>query len=316
MFVALLRQAVKFGVVFLYGSTGEIIIEKSGHLNLGIPGVMCFGAVGGCLGANMAKNAGLSDSGIIFVAIIMAMLFGAMMGIVYGLFTITLRCNQNVTGLTITTFGTGVLGFWGSTMSNAGTTFYKVSKVFTAPFFGTVGNDGFSQIFFSHGVLVYVGIIITVLVAVFMRFTKTGMYLKAVGENPAAADAAGINVIRYKYLACIIGSAISGIGGAFYLLDCTRGSLEYVIDAMGWLAVALVIFSLWRPGLCIIGSFVFGLLYIMPNYITGVSLAEKELVKIIPYVATALVLIIISLFNKRETQPPQSLGLPYFREER
>ena len=118
MFVALLRQAVKFGVVFLYGSTGEIIIEKSGHLNLGIPGVMCFGAVGGCLGANMAKNAGLSDSGIIFVAIIMAMLFGAIMGLVYGLFTITLRCNQNVTGLTITTFGTGVLGFWGSTMSN------------------------------------------------------------------------------------------------------------------------------------------------------------------------------------------------------
>lgn len=112
-----------------------------------------------------------------------------------------------------------------------------------------------------------------------MNRTKTGLNLKAVGENPAAADAAGINVIRYKYLACIIGSAISGIGGAFYLLDCTRGSLEYVIEGLGWLAVALVIFSLWRPGLCIIGSFIFGLLYIMPNYITGVSLAEKELVK-------------------------------------
>ena len=244
------------------------------------------------------------------------MLLGAMMGVVYGLFTITLRCNQNVTGLTITTFGTGVLGFWGSMMSNEGTTFYRVSKVFTAPFFGEVGTDGFSQMFLSHGVLVYVGIIITALVAIFMKRTKTGLNLKAVGENPAAADAAGINVIRYKYLACIIGSAISGIGGAFYLLDCTRGSLEYVIDAMGWLAVALVIFSLWRPGLCIIGSFIFGLLYIMPNYITGVSLAEKELVKIIPYVATALVLIIISFFNKRETQPPASLGLSYFREER
>ena len=110
MFVALIKQAIKFGIVFLYGSTGEIIIEKSGHLNLGIPGVMCFGAIGGCLGANLARNAGLADSGIIFVAILMAMLFGAMMGVVYGLFTITLRCNQNVTGLTITTFGTWVLG--------------------------------------------------------------------------------------------------------------------------------------------------------------------------------------------------------------
>lgn len=89
-----------------------------------------------------------------------------MMGVVYGLFTITLRCNQNVTGLTITTFGAGVLGFWGSMMSNEGTTFYEVSKVFTAPFFGNVENNWFSQMFLSHGVLVYVGIIITVLVAI------------------------------------------------------------------------------------------------------------------------------------------------------
>ena len=93
MFVTLITQAIKFGIVFLFGSTGEIIIEKSGHLNLGIPGVMCFGAIGGCLGANLAKNAGLAAGGIVFVAILMAMLFGAMMGVVYGLFTITLRCN-------------------------------------------------------------------------------------------------------------------------------------------------------------------------------------------------------------------------------
>ena len=316
MIVTLLTQAIRFSAVFLYGSTGETIIEKSGHLNLGIPGIMCFGAVGGCLGANMAYNAGMGAFGTIFFAILFAMLFGGAMGLLYGWFTISLRCNQNVTGLTITTFGTGVLGFWGAMMARNGVTFYAASNYFTAGLFGTVGDDWFSQIFLSHGVLVYLSLVIAIIAAIVLKKTRTGLSLTAVGENPAAADAAGISVIRYKYVACVLGAAIAGIGGAFYLLDCTRGALEYVIDAMGWLAVALVIFSLWRPGIGIFGSFIFGLLYILPNYINGVGFAEKEILKIIPYAVTALVLIVISFFNKRETQPPAALGLSYFREDR
>lgn len=316
MFVTLMTQAIRFGVVFLYGSTGETLIEKSGHLNLGIPGIMCIGAVGGCLGANWAVTGGAGAFGVILSAIFFAMLFGGLVGLLYGLFTITMRCNQNVTGLTITTFGTGVLGFWGSTMGRQNITFYAASKYFTEPMFGTVGKDWFSSIFLSHGTLVYLGIIVAIIVAIVLKKTRTGLTLTAVGEAPGAADAAGINVIKYKYVACVLGAAIAGIGGAFYLLDCTRGSLEYVIDAMGWLAVALVIFSLWRPGIGIFGSFIFGLLYILPNYITGVSFADKEILKIIPYAVTAVVLIVISFFNKKETQPPTSLGLPYFREER
>ena len=160
------------------------------------------------------------------------------------------------------------------------------------------------------------GIVIAIIVAIVLKHTRTGLSLTAVGENPGAADAAGIKVIKYKYTACILGAAISGIGGAFYLLDCTRGSLEYVIEAMGWLAVALVIFSLWRPNIGILGSFIFGLLYILPNYVEGVGFAEKEILKIVPYAVTALVLIVISFFNKKETQPPAGLGVNYFREER
>lgn len=314
--VTIIAQAIRFGAVFLYGSTGETIIEKSGHLNLGIPGIMCMGAVGGCLGANLAANTSSNAFGIIICAIIFAMLFAGFMGALYGFFTITLRCNQNVTGLIITTFGAGVLGFWGSLMGKAGTTFYEASRAFTAPMFGTVGNDWFSTVFLSHGTLVYVAIIIALIAAFVLKRTRTGLALTAIGENPAAADAAGINVIRYKYVACILGAAIAGIGGAFYFLDCTRGALEYIVDALGWLAVALVIFSLWRPGIGILGSFIFGFLYILPNYVEGVGLAEKELIKIIPYAVTALTLIIISFFKKRETQPPSALGLNYFREER
>lgn len=317
MIVTLFTQAIRFGVVFLYGSTGETIIEKSGHLNLGIPGIMCFGAVGGCLGANLGYSmSGGSVFVVILFAVLLAMVFGGMMGAVYGLFTISMRCNQNVTGLIITTFGAGVLGFWGGMMGNEGTTFYKASRLITAPLFENVGTDAFSTIFLSHGPLVYLGIAIAIIAAIVLKKTRTGMSLTAVGENPSAADAAGVNVIKYKYISCILGAGIAGIGGAFYLLDCTRGSLEYVIDAMGWLAVALVIFSLWRPSIGILGSFLFGLLYILPNYVSGVDFATKEILKIIPYAVTALVLIVISFFNRKETQPPSSLGTNYFREER
>ncbi len=311
----ILSQAIRFGTVFLLGSTGETIIEKSGHLNLGIPGIMCMGAIGGCIGAKMAQTAGMPPILIILMAILFAMLFGAILGIVYGFFTITLRCNQNVTGLILTTLGTGILSYWSSTLELG--MFARVSLNFTKPLFGTVGKDWFSTIFLSHGVLVYVAIIIAIIVAFVLKKTRVGLSLNAIGENPAAADAAGINVTQYKYGACIIGSMIAGIGGAFYYLDCTRGSIEPgVIDAMGWLSVALVIFTLWRPGIAILGSFVFGLLYILPEYITGIDLAMKEFLKIIPYVVTALVLIVISMFNKKETQPPSALGLTYFREER
>lgn len=327
--VMIIKQAIRFGVVFLYGSTGETIVEKSGHLNLGIPGIMCLGGVGGCMGAYWAyhglyhgvntPNLGWVTFLVILSAVVMAMLFGGLGGLLYGLFTITMRCNQNVTGLTLTTFGAGVLGFWGTQMGDKEIYFAPASRLAFTPslFFGKeVPEDWFSTIFLSHGVLVYLGIAIAIIVAVYLKHTRAGLGLRAVGENPAAADAAGINVIRKKYVACVVGAAISGIGGAFYLLDCTRGSLEYVIDAMGWLAVALVIFSLWRPGIGIFGSFIFGFLYILPQYIEGVALAEKEILKVIPYAATALVLVVISFFNKRETQPPAALGLPYFREDR
>ena len=251
-FITILKQAIRFGVVFLYGSTGETIVERSGHLNLGIPGIMCLGGVGGCMGAYWAyqgvympllKEFGANNiphltavaALIIFSAVAMAMVFGGLGGLLYGVFTITMRCNQNVTGLTLTTFGAGVLGFWGTQMGEKDILFAPIVRramITESLFFGkNVPEDWFSTIFLSHGVFVYLGIVIAILVAIYIKFTRQGLAMRAVGENPAAADAAGINVIAHKYVSCVVGAAISGIGGAFYLLDCTRGSLEYVIDA-------------------------------------------------------------------------------------
>jgi len=143
-----------------------------------------------------------------------------------------------------------------------------------------------------------------------------GLHLRAVGENPATADAAGINVSKYRYVATCIGCAIAGLGGLAFIMDYLKGNWEYCVDTIGWLAIALVIFTVWNPTIAIFGSVAFGALYVASSYIPGVSFAGKALFKMLPYVVTLLVLIITSMRKKREHQPPQSLGLSYFREER
>lgn len=312
-----LHEVIRFAAVFIFGSTGEIIIEKSGHLNLGIPGIMCFGAVGGCIGTSFYKNslAGApSAAAIIIVGILFAMLFASMMGLLYGIMTITLRCNQNVTGLTITTFGVGIFNFWVRKMGGEGVTFFNISNFFVAPLFGS-GHGRFYELFLSYGPLVYLAFVIAIIAALILKRTRTGLNLGAVGENPAAADAAGVGVTEYKYVSSVLGAAIAGVGGFYCLMEITMGSLNYPIDALGWLAVALVIFSLWRPGAAILGSLLFGGLYILPNYL-NVKFSQREIIDMIPYLVTIIVLIATSVRNKKENQPPASLGLSYFREER
>lgn len=318
MFLSMLVSAINYSTVFLFGATGEIIIEKSGHLNLGIPGIMCIGAIGGCTGVSLymgsvADPSQASAFACVLVAIIMAMLCAGAMGFLYGFFTITLRCNQNVTGLTITTFGAGLLKYWGIKKGAAG---FSYATDFFTTFFPASWSDGwFGKLFFSYGPLVYLAFAIAIISAIVFKKTRTGLNLKAIGENPATADAVGINVTKYKYVACVLGAAISGIGGLFYVMDKSRGSLVYIIEALGWLSVALVIFSMWRPGLCIVGSIVFGFLSTLSNTI-NTSFALTKLMDMLPYLVTVIVLIITSIINKRETQPPASLGLSYFREER
>ena len=317
MFLTFLKNAIRFSTIFLFGSTGETITEKSGHLNLGTPGIMCMGALGGCVGEQLYFQSIGNDPALIngfaavITGIIFAMMFAGFGGLIYGFLTITLRCNQNVTGLAITTFGAGVTSFFITFVDRTG--FNYLAEKFTAPM--TEATDWFSTIFLSHGVLVYLAIAIALLTAFILKKTRTGLSLTAIGENPATADAAGINVTGYKYVSCVLGSAISGIGGLFYIMDYLYGSWEYSIDAMGWLAVALVIFSVWKPNWGILGSILFGALYILPSY-AGVPFTMQELIKMVPYAVTIVVLIITSIISRRESQPPAALGLSYFREER
>ena len=321
MIVSFLQSVIRFSTVFLYGAVGETITEKSGNLNLGIPGIMCMGGAGGVIGGVMYINS-LPDpevmtwAGAILAPVFMSMFFALLGGLIYSFLTVTLRCNQNVTGLALTTFGIGFLAFVGSKF---GTTYSRgmslISRYFRQSFSFAADLEAFGQLFFSYGILVYSAIIIAIITAVIIKKTRTGLNLRAVGENPATADAAGISVTKYKYGATLIGSMIAGLGGLFYIIDKSAGNIEYTIDTYGWMAVALVIFTIWRTNWAILGSLIFAMLYLLPTFV-AVSFAQMELIKMVPYLVTIIVLIITSIRNGKEKQPPASLGTTYFREER
>ena len=319
--ITFLVSAIKFGMVLLFGSTGETITEKSGHLNLGLPGVMCVGTACGCIAEAMLFDivgGRRQMEKISFLAVLIPILAtligGAIMGLIFSFLTVTLHANQNVTGLAMTTLGVGISDFMRASVE--GYKFTAGAKFFRAdiPFADSLG--WFGDLFFSYGVMTYLSIAIAIATALVLNKTKTGLHLRAVGENPATADAAGINVTRYRYLSTCIGCAISGLGGLMFVMDYLNGNWEYVIDAIGWLCVALVIFTTWKPVFGIFCSIIFGAFYVAAEYILGIDLASKEIFKMLPYIVTIVVLIITSIRNKKENQPPASLGLPYFREER
>jgi len=325
--ISFLQRAIIQGTPLLYGSMGETLTEKSGNLNLGIPGIMYIGGISGVIGAFLYERT-LAPSDVpsifisIFLPLICALVGSALMSLLYCFLTITLRANQNVTGLAITTFGVGVGNFFGgylahfSTDGSTGVSITKVSKVFSTPLPFADKLGWFGTLFFSYGFLVYVGIILAVAMAVVFRRTRVGLHLRSVGENPATADAAGINVSAYKYGATVIGGMIAGLGGLYYVVDYMGVWSNDGFGDRGWLAIAIVIFTLWKPDLGILGSFLFGGLYIVYLFVPDLSRSSQELFKMLPYVVTILVLVLTSIRNRKEDQPPAALGLPYFREER
>ena len=322
-------RAFMQSIPLLYGSTGETLTEKSGNLNLGIPGIMYVGAISGVIGSFLYESS-LPDpsafNGVIAVLITLAatLLGSLLMGLLYCFLTVTLRANQNVTGLAITTFGVGFGNFFGGSLiklsgnSMPYLALTATNNAFRTKLPGADTTGWFGQLFLSYGFLAYVAVIVSLIAAYVLKKTRPGLHLRSVGENPATADAAGIDVNRYKYAATCIGSMIAGLGGLYYVMDYAGGIWSNdAFGDRGWLAIALVIFTIWRPNLGILSSFLFGGLYILHMYIpTGMNLAVKELYKMAPYVVTVLVLIITSVRNKKENQPPASLGLSYFREER
>jgi len=327
--VAFIPRAIVQGIPLLYGSTGEIITEKTGNLNLGIPGVMYVGAISGVIGSFFYENAvgaaNINPVLAILIPLLCCLLGSLLMGLLYSFLTVTLRANQNVTGLAMTTFGVGFGNFFGGSLIKLvdsdvpSIALSATSKYFSKPLPFAADLGWFGKVFLSYGFLVYLGIAIALIASYILKNTRIGLHLRAVGENPQTADAVGINVTRYKYLVTCIGCMIAGLGGLYYVMDYASGIWSNdAFGDRGWLAIALVIFTIWRPNISIWASFLFGGLYILYLYIpTGMENMElQELYKMIPYVVTLVVLVATSIRSKRESQPPASLGQSYFREER
>ena len=327
-FVSFFPRAVMQGIPLLFGSTGEILTEKSGNLNLGIPGIMYVGGISGVIGSFFYEQAvpaaEMTGFLAIMIPILCSLLGSLLMGLLYCFLTVTLRANQNVTGLAMTTFGVGVGNFFGGSLIKLTSSevpsiaLANTSRFFKTTLPGATSTGWFGELFLSYGFLAYVAIIIALGASYFLNHTRPGLHLRAVGESASTADAAGINVTKYKYLATCIGSMIAGLGGLYYVMDYANGVWSNnAFGDRGWLAIALVIFTIWRPSASIWASILFGGLYILNIYLpTGTQMAVKELYKMLPYAITLVVLIIVSLRKKREDQPPASLGLSYFREER
>ena len=327
--LSFLPRAIAQGTPLLFGSTGEIITQKSGNMNLGIPGVMYVGGICGVIGAFLYEQSLPSPEALnpllaVLIPTLFCLIGSLLMGLLFCFLTVTLRANQNVTGLAMTTFGVGFGNFFGGSLvklTGADMPFLALSATSgcfkkTLPFASKLGV--FGELVLSYSFLVYMAIAIALIASFVINRTRTGLHLRATGENPSTADAAGIDVNKYKYLATCIGCMVAGLGGLYYVMDYASGIwANNAFGDRGWLAIALVIFTIWRPNVGVLASFLFGGLYILHMYIpSGMNLAVKELYKMLPYLITIIVLIISSLRNQRDKQPPQSLGLPYFREDR
>lgn len=323
--VLLLMAAILNGTPLLFGTVGEILSEKSGNLNLGVEGMMYMGGALGLGGAFYYElAAGADANGIVAVvlAIVCSFLAGAFGALIFSFITITLRANQNVTGLALAIFGTGAGQFIGEYMRTTSGGYVSVGNSLKAAFANAPFPASWQELpvigplIFGHNIFVYIGIAIAVVMALVLKKSRVGLYLRAVGESPATADAAGINVTRYKYVATVLGGGISAIGGMVYIMTIAGCVWNHEgLSGEGWLAVALVIFCLWRPMNAVWGSILFGALMILYMRLQ-LPFIPDQIYKILPYVVTVIVLIFTSMRNSKDKQPPASLGLPYFREDR
>jgi len=308
-FVAFLAAAVKSGTCLTYATLGEIVSEKVGHLNLGVEGMMQIGSIIGFITALAFGNP--------ILAIFFAALAGAISALLYGFITVTLKANQVVTGLTLSIFGVAFADFFGdnyvgkSVPANVVEAFASVK----IPLLGNIPILG--DIFFNQSLYVYLSYVFVILVAFYIKKTKWGLNARMVGENPAAADAGGINVDRVKYFNIALCGALCGMGGAYLSLVYITVLPVNVVAGRGWIAVALVIFARWNPALALAGGVFFGALDISSFWLQKYSLSISIYwFSALPYLVTIFILIFNSVRQSKDTGEPGWLGKNYFREDR
>jgi len=303
--ILLLATAVTAGTPLLYAALGEIIAERAGILNLGVEGMMLAGAVSGFM-VTLA-------SGNCWAGYAAGMGMGGLLALIHAFLTINFKANQMVSGLSLTLFGTGVSSYLGKNMIGqpAPATFETISIP------GLSNLPGLGPVFFQHDALVYISYVLVIAAGIFLFYTHAGLNLRAMGENPGAADAMGINVFFWRYVSVFIGGALAGAGGAYLSLAYAPSWVENMTGGRGWIALALVIFSLWNPFRAFWSAYLFGGIDAVGFrlQIMGIVIPSFFL-QMLPYIFTILALIFITTRKRGfAASAPKALGLPYHRED-
>jgi simple sugar transport system permease protein len=286
----------------LLAGLGELVTEKSGVLNLGVEGMMLVGAIAGFATVDATGNP--------WLAVVVAAAAGAAVSMIFAVLTLTLRSNQVATGLALTIFGTGL-----STLIGHGFTGRPI-KPFTTIFPDALATHPIGRVLFSYSPLVYFSFIMVALVAWFLNATRSGLILRAVGENDHSAHSIGYSVTGVRYAAVAFGGAMAGIGGAAFPLVLTPLWAEGLTGGRGWIAIALVVFSGWKPGRLLLGAYFFGLLGTLELYAKAsgtvfTALLPSEGWAALPYVATVIALAVISASKAGGGNAPTCLGKPF-----
>ncbi|MFT4987302.1 MAG: ABC-type uncharacterized transport system permease subunit [Acidimicrobiales bacterium] len=306
-----IASAIVAGTPILWAALGEVITERSGVMNLGVEGMMLVGGVVGFWTG--------VQTGSLTLSLIAGGLGGVGLALIHALLAVTLRVDQTVSGLSLVIVGGGLSAYIGS--SGEPSLLRVPNGVDVNPLFPQVMRDipGFGPIVFGHDPIVYLAMVAAAGAAYFLYRTPSGLALRAVGEDPAAADSAGLNVVRIRYAATAVGGFGAGIGGAYLTLAVLGTWQNGVTAGLGWIAVALVILAGWRPGLALIGAYVFGGLrgLSFTLQLAGVDI-PSDFLAMIPFVAAFLVVVLVSASpaRARRVAAPAALGVPYSREAR
>lgn len=306
LLISIISTAVIYAATVLYAAIGEIFAQRAGVMNLGLEGIMLMGAVSGYKIAVSHQNLGL--------AMLVVILVGAVLGLIFSFLTVTLQADQTVSGMAMLTFGTGLSGFLGK----------SVSGVNANLAFGPIAIPGLSKIpvlgpaLFNQNILVYLIYIIIPLSMIYIYKTRAGMLLRALGENPAALDSAGYNVYALRYAYVTFGSIMTAVSGAVVSLAYTNFWSDNMTSGKGWIAVALVVFSAWNPLIATFGALLFGAISIIGIDVQTVfPQVPSQVFSAMPYVATIIALIFTTgNFRKKRSSAPAALTIPYDRERR
>jgi simple sugar transport system permease protein len=311
-----LAFGISLGTPLVFATVGEIIAERSGILNLGVQGTMLVGAVAGFWATfNIGGGFGL------LIGVLVAIIAGAAVSIIHAFLSITLRVNQIVSGLALTLFGTGLASFLGKVGSDPLVGEPARAKFEPLIVGGIADWPLIGPLVLGHDLLVYVGVLVAAGASFYLFRTKMGLSLRAVGEDPASAESAGVNVAVVRYTHVLVGGALSGLGGAYFALKLVPTWQDNPFPSAGWIAIALVILSSWRPWRALFVGYAFGFAQFLQLRLQTLgdpwNSIPSTLLAMVPFVlAFVAMLVVASGKRARFLGAPAALTIPYFREQR